>query len=47
MTGARFVSNVPSAQISLWTHPVVLLGDEARVKAQFGPFGGSANHDAR
>jgi hypothetical protein len=28
---------------SLWTHPMVRLGDEARVKARFGPFGGSAN----
>ena len=28
--------NVPSAQKSLWTHPVVLLGDEAQVEARFG-----------
>jgi hypothetical protein len=47
MTGARFVPNIPSAQKSLWTRPVVLLGDEARVKARFGPFRGSANLDTR
>jgi hypothetical protein len=47
MTGARFVPNVPLAQKSLWMHLVILLGDEARVKAEFGPFGGSANPDAR
>jgi len=28
-------------------HPLVLLGDEAQVKACFGPFGDSANLDAR
>jgi hypothetical protein len=28
-------------------HPMVLLGEEARVKAHFGPFGDSANLDAR
>jgi hypothetical protein len=28
-------------------HPIVLLGDEAQVKARFGPFGNSANLDAR
>ena len=27
--------------------PMVLLGDEAQVVAHFGPFGGSANLDAR
>ena len=27
--------------------PVVLLGDEAQVEASFGPFGDSANLDAR
>jgi hypothetical protein len=47
MTGARFVPNIPLAQKSLWTHMVILLGDEARVKAEFGPFGCSANLDAR
>ena len=29
------------------THPMVLLGDDAQVEAQFGPFGDSANPDAR
>jgi hypothetical protein len=47
MIGARFMPNVPQAQKSLWTYPMVLLGDEARVKAGFGPFGASANLDAR
>ena len=28
-------------------HPMVLLGDEAQVEASFGPFGDSANIDAR
>ena len=30
-----------------WTHPMVLLGDEAEVEAQFGPFGDIANPNAR
>jgi hypothetical protein len=30
-----------------WTYPMVLLGDEAQVEACFGPFGDSANLDAR
>ena len=32
---------------SFWTHPAVLLGDNGHVKARFGPFGDSANVDAR
>jgi hypothetical protein len=32
---------------SFWTHPMVLLGDEAQVDARFGSFGDSANLDAR
>jgi hypothetical protein len=28
-------------------HPMVLLGHEAQVEARFGPFGDSANFDAR
>ena len=32
---------------SFWTHPTGPLGDEAQVEARFGPFGDSANHDAR
>jgi hypothetical protein len=28
-------------------HPMVLLGDEAKVEARFGQFGDSANLDAR
>ena len=34
-------------QKSFRTHPLGLLGDEAQVKACFGPFGDSANLDAR
>ena len=34
-------------QISFRTHPMVLLGDEAQLGAGFGPFGDSANLDAR
>jgi hypothetical protein len=45
--GARVAPNVPMAQKSLWTHPIVLLGIESRVEAQFGLFGHSANLDAR
>ena len=32
---------------SFWTHPMVLLGDEAPVEARFSLFGDSANLDAR
>ena len=32
---------------SSWTHPIVLLGDEAQVDARFDPFGENANLDAR
>jgi hypothetical protein len=45
--GAQFALNVPSAQKSFWTLPMVLLGDEAKVEARFGPFGDSANLDTR
>ena len=34
-------------QESFWMHQMVLLGDEAQVETHFGPFGGSANLDAR
>ena len=47
MIGARFAPNVPSALKSFGMHPMVLLGDEAQVEARFGPFGDSANLDAR
>ena len=40
-------ANVPYTQKSFRTHPMVLLGDKARVEARFSPFGGSANLDAR
>ena len=45
--GALFAPNVPSAQKSFWTQPIVPLGDEAEVEARLGPFGHSANLDAR
>ena len=32
---------------TFWTHPMVLLGDDAQVEARFGPFGDIANPDAR
>ena len=35
------------AQKSFWTHHMVLLGDEAQVKAHSGPFGDSGNLDSR
>jgi len=31
---------------TFWTHPMVLLGDEAQVDARFGLFGDIANPDA-
>jgi hypothetical protein len=34
--------NVPWAQKLCWTHPMVLLGDEAQVDDRFGLFGDSA-----
>jgi hypothetical protein len=34
--------NVPQAQKSIWTNPMVLLGDEAQVEACFSLFGDSA-----
>ena len=37
----------PEAQKSFCTHSMVPLGDEAQVEAHFGPFGHSANPDAR
>jgi hypothetical protein len=32
---------------SFWTQPMVLLGDEAKVKARFSLFGDNANFDTR
>jgi hypothetical protein len=45
--GARFAPNVPSAQKSFWSHPMVLLDDEAQVKARFSSFRDRANLDSR
>jgi hypothetical protein len=33
--------------ILFWMHPMLLLGEEAQVKARFGPFEDSAHLDAR
>jgi hypothetical protein len=38
---AWFAPNVPQAQKSFWTHPIVVLCDVGHVESRFGPFGGS------
>jgi hypothetical protein len=38
---AQFALNVPHAQKSFWTHPMVVLGDVGHVESCFGPFGDS------
>jgi hypothetical protein len=40
-------TNVPLAQKLFSTHPMILLGDKARVEACLSPFGDSANLDVR
>jgi hypothetical protein len=45
--GTRFAPNVQKVQKSFWTRAMVLLGDEAQVKACFGSVGDSANLDTR
>jgi hypothetical protein len=45
--GAWFVSNVPLAQKSFWTHPMELLGDVGHVESHLGLFGGSVSVSAR
>ena len=45
--GAWFAPNVPQAHKSFWTHPMVLLGDEAKVEGQFGLFGDVVSVDVR
>jgi hypothetical protein len=45
--GALFALNVQLAHKSFWTHPMILLGDEAQVEACLSLFGDSANLDAR
>jgi hypothetical protein len=40
-------ANVPSAQKLFWMHPMILLGDEARMEACLSLFGDSGNLDAR
>jgi hypothetical protein len=41
------VLNMLKAQKSFWTHPMVLLGDEAQVEAHSSPFGDTISVDAR
>jgi hypothetical protein len=44
---AWFMLDVSLAHKSFWTHTMVPRGDEAQVKACFGPFSDSAILDAR
>jgi hypothetical protein len=44
--GARFAANLPLAQKSFWTNPMVHLIDEAQIEAHFGPFGDGFNLEA-
>jgi hypothetical protein len=44
---AWFVSNVPQAQKSFWTHRMELLGDVGHVESHFGLFGDSVIVGAR
>ena len=39
--------SAPQPNKPIWTHPIVLLAEEAQVEARFGLFGDSANRDAR
>ena len=39
--------SAPLAQKLLWKFPMIVLGEEAEVKARFGLFGDSANLDER
>jgi hypothetical protein len=45
--GAWFAPNLPYAQESFWTQPMVLIDDEDQVEARFCLFRDSANLDAR
>jgi hypothetical protein len=45
--GARLMHDLRQMYHQLRMHPMVLLRDEAQVEACFGPFGHSANFDAR
>jgi hypothetical protein len=48
--GERQVHGLRQSTIALksfWTHPTVLLGDEAQVEACFSPLGDNANLDTR
>ena len=40
-------ANAPQAKKPLWTHPMVLIGQEAQVEARFGLFGDRANLNPR
>jgi len=41
------ILDTPYSKKRFWTHPIVLLGEGAQVKARFGLFEDSANLDAR
>jgi hypothetical protein len=47
MIGARFALNISQALISLWTHPMELLGDVGHAKSRFGLFRDSVSVGAR
>jgi hypothetical protein len=47
ITKTKFGLSVPQAQKSSWTHLMAPLDNESQVEARFGPFGESANLDAR
>jgi hypothetical protein len=42
-----FAPNIPSAQKSIWTRLMELLGDEGHVESHFNPFGDSVSVGAR
>jgi hypothetical protein len=42
-----FVLNMQQAQKSFWAHLMELLGDVGQIEGRIGPFGDSANLDAR
>ena len=43
----QLIGDVGHAKSHFLTHSMVPLGDEAELKARFGPFGDSTNLDAR
>ena len=45
--GAWFVPNTPYSKKTIWTHPMVLLGEDPQKKDRFRLFRDSANLDVR